>query len=302
MKDDDTPHFDPEDTEVTGDEDEAVDLDAPFVADMSAGLLGEMSQGPLAFGPKGPEAGMPYVEEPPYVGEPFYVEDNRRATQGGSDDETEDDPKPKPPVSFNFRDFPDVSDHPLIHMLETWTEWLVWHFELGEIIPSCWPQHPAIAEELAGLFESWDVIYVGPNSSKSAFDQLTWLSQLEVSLRRIHERWDRSDCGSSGAHPGERVRSVWPGMTGNPEDKDHVFGLTQFGHEGPTPAEKDAARRASEVAARALSHLDLGDLESEDPAAARLLASMRRLDSTPSVDPFANPDLVDNPDRYKEPF
>jgi len=284
---DDTPHFDPEDREVGDDDEDDIEdepaspiaPDDPFMTgpvepsaiDRAANLLGEMSHGPLGWGPRNVESETPYIEDD------SYYEEDMSSTRGGKADPGEEEKTPsKPPVVFNFAFYPDLTLHPQIDKLAYWTKWLVWHFELGETIPPCWQEHPAIAEELAALYESWDTVYNGPNNNQGSFDQLTWLSQLDASLRRIADRWDRSGCGSSGAHPEERVRSVWPGMTGPPE------ALTRSDVPGP-------------------SVRPIITSEQEAAALQRLNASIRERESA-DADPFANPDLHEHPERYIEPF
>jgi len=297
---DDTPHFDPEDTEVTGDEDDEDEtgaIDDPFMTGSDAAMLGEMSQGPLGWGPKSPEAEMPYVEED--------LDDDKYGQESGGDYpqvSAETEALYKQPVVYNFRYYPDLTTHPGIFALEDWTEWLVWHFELGEIVPACWPQHPAMAEELAALYEAWDTIYNGPNNNQGAFDQLTWLSQLDASLQRIHGRWDRSDCGSSGAHPAERVRSVWPGMKGNPEDLDYVGGLTQSGRVSPTPEEQGAPTRGSNPAYWGEEPSDIEAPTISEKGAQNLAAALWGKKPAHSDGASTDSGIAEEPERDIDPF
>ncbi|HEX3840763.1 MAG TPA: hypothetical protein VHU85_08225 [Acidimicrobiales bacterium] len=116
-----------------------------------------------------------------------------------------------PSVAFNFHPCEPPSDHPLFFELEAWVRWLVWHFELGETVPPCWAEHPAVVEEMAGLYEGWTGIYTASAEGHHPLDQLSWLGHLDSSLARVATKWDRSGCGPRGVHE-NKTRSVWPDM------------------------------------------------------------------------------------------
>jgi hypothetical protein len=121
-------------------------------------------------------------------------------------------------VTYNFFDCAKPSDHPGFEALEHWVHWLVWHFELGDVVPPCWAEHDAIAEEMAALHQGWTGIYEA-RAAGHPLDKLTWLGHLDSSLGRVATKWDRANCGSRGQHDAENsLRSVWPDMaeTGGP--------------------------------------------------------------------------------------
>jgi hypothetical protein len=95
----------------------------------------------------------------------------------------------------------------------------VWHFELGEVVPQCWAENDAIAEELAAIFEARRDIWAATAKTHNALDQTIWLGYLESALVRIEKRWDRNQCGASSKHQPNIARSVWAGMAG-PETEE----------------------------------------------------------------------------------
>ncbi|MGD0321326.1 MAG: hypothetical protein ABSC00_06960 [Acidimicrobiales bacterium] len=134
-------------------------------------------------------------------------------------------------ITYNFFDCDKPSDHLVFEALEHWVRWLVWHFELGDVVPVCWAEHDAIAEEMAALYEGWTGIYEA-RSAGHPLDQLTWLGHLDSSLSRVATKWDRANCGSRGQHDAENsLRSVWPDMAehGGPYHEDSNEALTSIG-------------------------------------------------------------------------
>ena len=70
--------------------------------------------------------------------------------------------------------------------LKTWTFWMVRTFRQERRIPPCWPQHPAIVEELMALWLFWQACWLpGDDPSRPA----GWLQQLDLSLSRIDRLW-----------------------------------------------------------------------------------------------------------------
>jgi hypothetical protein len=135
--------------------------------------------------------------------------DNHEADMPHDDGDSTDGSGPT--AVFNFRGFEPPSDHPLFFELEAWVRLLVWHFELGEIVSPCWAEHPAVVEEMAGLYEGWTGIYTAGAEGHHPMDQLSWLGHLDSSLARVATKWDRSGCGPRGVHE-DKTRSVWPDM------------------------------------------------------------------------------------------
>ena len=139
------------------------------------------------------------------------IEQGNDPDAGDPDDGGDPTDELVPSVAFNFRPYEPPSDHPLFFELEAWVRWLVWHFELGEIVAPCWAEHPAVVEEMAGLYEGWTGIYTAGAEGHHPLDQLSWLGHLDSSLARVATKWDRSGCGPRGVHE-DKTRSVWPDM------------------------------------------------------------------------------------------
>lgn len=124
-----------------------------------------------------------------------------------------------PAVVYDFRGYDRPVEHPAFDELRRFVHWLVWHFELGEVVPQCWAEHDAIAEELAAIFEARRDIWAATAKTHNALDQTIWLGYLEAALVRIEKRWDRNQCGASSKHQPNIARSVWAGMAG-PETEE----------------------------------------------------------------------------------
>jgi len=124
-----------------------------------------------------------------------------------------------PAVVYDFRGYDRPSQHPAFDDLRRFVHWLVWHFELGEVVPQCWAEHDAIAEELAAIFEARRDIWTTTAKTHHALDQMSWLGHLEAALVRIEKRWDRNQCGASSRHQSSIVRSVWSDMVGPETDE-----------------------------------------------------------------------------------
>lgn len=74
----------------------------------------------------------------------------------------------------------------LFHDLESWTAWLLSTFRVGRWIPNCWPQHPALVEELMALWLAWQPAW---QSADDNHQPAIWLHTLDASLSRIDRLW-----------------------------------------------------------------------------------------------------------------
>lgn len=66
--------------------------------------------------------------------------------------------------------------------LADWVAWLVSTYELAELIPPCWTQHPAAAEELAALRTS----RIAAESGEDSDALLRWHERLGPAIARVH--------------------------------------------------------------------------------------------------------------------
>lgn len=68
--------------------------------------------------------------------------------------------------------------------LVEWVNWLTARYELGPVIPECWPRHGALVEEFAALYVAWiDTLDQGGTTGA------VWHDQLGRTLERIDGRW-----------------------------------------------------------------------------------------------------------------
>jgi hypothetical protein len=80
--------------------------------------------------------------------------------------------------------------------LTSWVEWAVPTFRLARLIPPCWPQHPALVEELMALWLFWQAVWL-PATDATA--PIGFLRELEFAHARI-ERLYKPSC-----NPGEHT-------------------------------------------------------------------------------------------------
>ena len=87
-----------------------------------------------------------------------------------------------------------------------WVARLVDRFQLDEELPCCWPQHPALVEELTGLCASWHVAY-----ADGAHPDLPvrWLEVFARARVRLREWDDHTRC-RNGTHTARSVDMPWP--------------------------------------------------------------------------------------------
>ena len=94
--------------------------------------------------------------------------------------------------------------------LECWTEWLLITFRLSTRIPPCWPQHPALVEELMALWMVWQAGWL-PGVDPGA--PVAFLRELDWALSRIERLW-RPACTATEHKPTPPQRT---GAEGTPD-------------------------------------------------------------------------------------
>ena len=68
--------------------------------------------------------------------------------------------------------------------LVDWVTWFTERYELGTLIPNCWPCHGALVEELAALYVGWlDA------TTTTGMAHTMWHDYLGRALDRIDGRW-----------------------------------------------------------------------------------------------------------------
>lgn len=87
-----------------------------------------------------------------------------------------------------------------------WTGWMVERYQLAEEIPSCWPLHPPLIEELTGLAAAWHDAY---DNAAPADALLVWHERLARCRSRLRE-FDETRC-RSGVHTERHLELAWPG-------------------------------------------------------------------------------------------
>ncbi|HEX5117842.1 MAG TPA: hypothetical protein VFW65_21885 [Pseudonocardiaceae bacterium] len=76
--------------------------------------------------------------------------------------------------------------------LAAWVDWLVATYRLTSVIPACWPEHPAIVEELVGLRVAWVAAW---QDTASADAPAAWQRRLhETKARLVDGNWGVPRC------------------------------------------------------------------------------------------------------------
>ena len=70
--------------------------------------------------------------------------------------------------------------------LDAWTGWLIATYRLARWLPPCWSQHPALVEEVMGLWVLWQNAWL-PATDPNSPAGFHW--QLDIALGRIENRW-----------------------------------------------------------------------------------------------------------------
>lgn len=83
-----------------------------------------------------------------------------------------------------------------LHDLKSWSLWMIETFGVQKHFPPCWPEHPALVEELTALWALWQDGWVpATDNSRPVY----FLAQLDAALSRCERRWQVT-CDPSGAH------------------------------------------------------------------------------------------------------
>lgn len=90
--------------------------------------------------------------------------------------------------------------------LINWTGWLVHRYGLHEELGSCWPQHPALVEELRALGLAWHGAF---DADAVADGPLRWHEALTRSRARW-KTWDEQTKCRAGRHAELRRTVAWP--------------------------------------------------------------------------------------------
>lgn len=73
--------------------------------------------------------------------------------------------------------------------LDTWAVWAIGTWRLARWFPPCWPEHPALVEELMALWLHWQACWL-PSIDPQA--PVGFLRELEWSLGRVERLWKPS--------------------------------------------------------------------------------------------------------------
>lgn len=97
--------------------------------------------------------------------------------------------------------------------LTNWVDWFNSSYEMiGDQIPPCWPAHPGVVEEIAGLWRAWAHAVIADTRAKQAgaTDLTAWHDRwLWPAIRRLRaDHYEISHC-RPGAHE-SRKRSISP--------------------------------------------------------------------------------------------
>ena len=98
------------------------------------------------------------------------------------------------------------------HDLSTWSTWTIGTFRLVRWFPPCWPQHPALVEELMALWLHWQAVWL-PATDATA--PISFLRELEWSLNRIDRLW-KPPC-TTDAHKPQPAIAYGPGADATPD-------------------------------------------------------------------------------------
>ena len=108
----------------------------------------------------------------------------------GGDDEEGPDPRLQ---RFRFeRAKDDKAALTAHHELMNWVPWLVATYHLHDHIPSCWPRHDGLAEELAGIYLAWSAAWTKDAKGDSV---VIWHEQLDRLRNRVAVWLAGTKCG-----------------------------------------------------------------------------------------------------------
>ncbi|NMR19189.1 hypothetical protein [Cellulomonas fimi] len=90
----------------------------------------------------------------------------------------------------------DDQDHEQIMLAEVgeWVDWIRWRYTLDHrTIPTCWPQHGALIEELSALYTAWQTAYTNPDGTAP----LLWMNHFHAARERLTQWVARTGCRPS---------------------------------------------------------------------------------------------------------
>ncbi|KAA2245941.1 hypothetical protein F0L68_40995 [Solihabitans fulvus] len=98
--------------------------------------------------------------------------------------------------------------------LTDWVDWLVATYRLTSVVPPCWPEHPAVREELVSLRVAW----VGAWADNAAPDAPSaWQDRLFKARARLADgNWGRPRCDGDHDGSGLDTPEQYRQWTGHP--------------------------------------------------------------------------------------
>lgn len=72
------------------------------------------------------------------------------------------------------------------HDLKSWATWAIDTFRISRLVPECWPQHPALVEEMMSLWLVWQQAWLPADDATAP---AMFLQQLDLALSRIDRLW-----------------------------------------------------------------------------------------------------------------
>lgn len=101
--------------------------------------------------------------------------------------------------------------------LDDWVSWLVATYKLTSIIPTCWPEHPALREELIGLRVAWAGAWTSGSSHEAI---VVWHEKLfHARARMLDGNWGSPRCNGHHDDTGVELAEayhVWSDDTQRP--------------------------------------------------------------------------------------
>lgn len=114
------------------------------------------------------------------------------------------------------------------HDLKSWSTWAIRTFRLSRTFPPCWPQHPALVEELMALWLAWQSAWL---PAKEPTGPAQFLQLLDFSVARCARLW-QVPCDPAGPH--KTPPSVVVGADGQP-DLTRWWGNDNYNTQGARP-------------------------------------------------------------------
>jgi hypothetical protein len=129
----------------------------------------------------------------------------RPADQASSGPERRRNDRPTRAPWWNLKELNEKDRDVLLELLGRWVGWLVDRYDVGQVIPPCWPNHGAMIEELSALRLAWQAAY--ENARADPGQPLQWHVGLDLLLRRFERRWAVERCRPDHCIVEERQRA-----------------------------------------------------------------------------------------------